>query len=80
MLTFSDARVMLPVSAVAMKYSIWRNVYRTGVINPHAQALADRDHTLASGRYHSQSVIAQIRRSPGTPKPGAAEGFLARLT
>jgi hypothetical protein len=26
-LTRSDASVMLPVSAVAMKYSIWRSVY-----------------------------------------------------
>jgi hypothetical protein len=33
-LTRSDAKVMLPVSAVAMKYSIWRSVYLMCGVSP----------------------------------------------
>src|SRR6266478_2436091 len=44
-LTRSEARVMLPVSAVAIKYSIWRSVYLMwcylSLLN-----MADSDHTL----------------------------------
>src|SRR5229473_371031 len=69
-LTRSDARVMLPVSAVAMKYSIWRSVYLMRRFPERRETI--RNRTWFSGPHGESATVLRLARHPET---GSVDGL-----